>query len=65
MPGPAPSTLWQVPGMQRVRGQLVPSARVNLASHGCPFPRYPEARATATNVATAAAATGRKAGSPV
>ena len=51
--------------MQWVRGQLVLSARVSLASHGCPFPGYLEAQATATNVAIAAAATGREAGSPV
>lgn len=65
MLGPAPPTLWQVPGMQWVRVQLVLSARVSLASHGCPFPGYLEAQATATNVAIAAAATGREAGSPV
>lgn len=65
MLGPAPPTLWQVPGMERVRGQLVFSARVSLASHECPFQGYLEAQATATNVGIAAAAPGREAGSPV
>lgn len=65
MLGPVPPSLWQVPGMERVRGQLVSSARVSLASHGRPFPGYLEAQATATNVGIAAAAADREAGSPV
>lgn len=57
------SALWQVPGVQQVRGQLGQRARVSSASQGWLSPGHVEAKATATGVA--AVATGREAVSPV